>query len=154
RQFPALCRTFSTCRQDANSPRGVRIASSLAPTPNLRWSSALPDTSCAAICTESRTNEMPSILEIKNLTVRFPVFGGVLLRRTGEVRAVDDVSLSLGRGETLGLVGESGSGKTTVGRVIVNIIRAMSYKVDISGEVLYHVEGSTIDLANLSRHQM
>ena len=64
---------------------------------------------------------MPPILEIKDLNVRFPVFGGVLLRKTGEVRAVDGVSFTLNQGETLGIVGESGCGKTTVGRAIVNI---------------------------------
>ena len=48
---------------------------------------------------------MPPILEVKNLNVRFPIFGGLLLRRTGEVRAVDDVSFTLNQGETLGLVG-------------------------------------------------
>jgi ABC-type oligopeptide transport system ATPase subunit len=97
---------------------------------------------------------MPRILEVKNLNVRFPIFGGVLLRKTGEVRAVDGVSFALDQGETLGLVGESGSGKTTVGRAIVNILRAMSYNVDISGEVLYHHPSGIIDLAKLSRHQM
>jgi ABC-type oligopeptide transport system ATPase subunit len=97
---------------------------------------------------------MPPILEVKNLSVRFPVFGGVLLRKTGEVRAVDGVSLTLDQGETLGLVGESGSGKTTVGRAIINILRAMSYNVDIDGEVLYHHPSGVIDLARLTRHQM
>ncbi len=97
---------------------------------------------------------MPRILDVKNLTVRFPVFGGVLLRRTGEVRAADNVSFSLERGETLGLVGESGSGKTTVGRAIVNILRAMSYKVEIKGQILYSSAHGPVDLANLTRHQM
>ena len=76
---------------------------------------------------------MMPILEVKNLHVRFPVFGGVLLRRRGEVHAVNGVSFTLNKGETLGLVGESGSGKTTVGRAIINILRAMSYSVEISG---------------------
>jgi peptide/nickel transport system ATP-binding protein len=97
---------------------------------------------------------MPPILEVRNLDVRFPIFGGVLLRKTGEVHAVDRVSFTLEQGETLGLVGESGSGKTTVGRAIVNILRAMSYNVDISGEVLYHHPSGVIDLAKLSRRQM
>jgi peptide/nickel transport system ATP-binding protein len=94
------------------------------------------------------------ILEVQNLTVRFPVFGGVFLRRTGEVRAVDDVSFTVDRGETLGLVGESGCGKTTVGRAIVNILRAMSYRVEMSGKILYHHASGVVDLLALDRHAM
>ena len=94
------------------------------------------------------------LLEVQDLTVHFPVYGGLMLRRTGEVRAVDGVSLTLHRGETLGLVGESGCGKTTVGRAIINILRAMSYGVEISGRVLYHHESGVIDLASLNRTAM
>ena len=101
---------------------------------------------------------MTPILDVQHLQVRFPVFGGLLLRRTGDVRAVDDVSFTLARGETLGLVGESGCGKTTVGRAIVNILRAMSYRVDISGQILYHPHGphanGVVDLSSLSRREM
>ena len=94
------------------------------------------------------------LLEVKNLSVRFPVLGGVFLRRQGAVRAVDGVSFTLRRGETLGLVGESGCGKTTVGRAIINILRAMSYQVEIEGQVLYHHPSGVVDLASLSRHAM
>ena len=73
------------------------------------------------------------ILDVQDLHVRFPVFGGVIPRKKAEVRAVDGVSLTLDRGETIGLVGESGCGKTTVGRAIVNILRAMNYRVEIDG---------------------
>ena len=97
---------------------------------------------------------MPTILEVKDLHVRFPVFGGLLLRRQGEVHAVNGVSFTLNQGETLGLVGESGSGKTTVGRAIINILRAMSYSVEISGEVLYHHPNGVVNLAPLSRSGM
>ena len=97
---------------------------------------------------------MPPILEVKDLDVRFPVFGGLLLRKTGEVHAVDGVSFALAQGEALGLVGESGSGKTTVGRSIVNILRAMSYGVEVSGQILYHSPRGTVDLAPLNRRQM
>jgi oligopeptide transport system ATP-binding protein len=97
---------------------------------------------------------MPPILEVKDLHVRFPVFGGLLLRKTGEVHAVDGVSFTVERGETLGLVGESGSGKTTVGRAIINILRAMSYGVEITGEILYHHPNGVVNLAPLSRHEM
>mgnify|MGYP003347371321 CR=1 FL=1 len=94
------------------------------------------------------------ILEVDDLTVRFPVTGGVLLRRVGEVRAVDKVSFTIGRGETVGLVGESGCGKTTVGRAIVNILSAMAYGVEVSGSIRYHAPQGVVDLARLSRAGM
>src|SRR2546422_2515531 len=94
------------------------------------------------------------LLEVQNLTVRFPVVGGVFARKVAEVRAVDGVSFDLNKGETLGLVGESGCGKSTVGRSIVNILRSMSYGVNISGRILYHSASGTVDLAPMSRSQM
>jgi len=94
------------------------------------------------------------ILDVKDLQVRFPVYGGVIPRRKAEVRAVENVSLALGRGETIGLVGESGCGKTTVGRAIVNILRAMTYRVEISGRIEYHHPDGVVDLAPLSRREM
>src|SRR6266568_9425355 len=70
------------------------------------------------------------LLEIRNLTKVFPhgesPFGG---RARGEVRAVDDVSLDIHAGETLGLVGDSGSGKSTLGRLILRLIEATSGSV-------------------------
>ena len=94
------------------------------------------------------------ILEVQNLRVGFPVVGGVFARKIAEVKAVDGVSLGLDGGETLGLVGESGCGKSTVGRAIVNILRAMVYGVEISGNILYHHPSGTVDLASLSRSKM
>ncbi len=94
------------------------------------------------------------ILDVLDLYVRFPVFGGIIPRKKAEVRAVDGVSLALHEGETIGLVGESGCGKTTVGRAIVNILRAMSYRVEVQGKVLYHRNGEVVDLAHLSNAGM
>ena len=95
-----------------------------------------------------------TLLDVQNLVVKFPVFGGILLRRVGEVEAVKGISFQLHRGETLGLVGESGCGKTTVGRAIINILRAMSYRVEISGRVLYKSATGDVDLLPLTRQQM
>ena len=97
---------------------------------------------------------MPPLLEVKDLNVRFPVFGGILLRKQSEVHAVKNVSFELAQGETLGLVGESGSGKTTVGRAIINILRPMTYSVEISGEILYRHSAGVVNLAPLSKHEM
>ena len=97
---------------------------------------------------------MTTLLEVQDLKVRFPVTGGVFARKIGEVRAVDGVSFTLDRGETLGVVGESGCGKSTVGRAVINILRAMSYGVEITGKVLYHHKNGVVDLATLSRSEM
>ena len=61
------------------------------------------------------------LLEVRGLTKHFPVRAGVLMRQIGTVHAVDDVSLTLDRGETLGLVGESGCGKSTVGKTLLRL---------------------------------
>ena len=78
------------------------------------------------------------LLEVKNLQVFFPVFGGVFQKKIAEVKAVDGVSFTINRGETFGLVGESGCGKTTVGRAIINVLTHVSPDVHIGGEILYH----------------
>ncbi|SUZ80779.1 uncharacterized protein METZ01_LOCUS33633 [marine metagenome] len=94
------------------------------------------------------------MLEVDDLRVRFPVHGGVLLRQIAEVKAVDGVSFSLNRGETLGLVGESGCGKSTIGRAIVNILHAMNYGVKISGRIVYHHKSRSVDLVSLNHSEM
>ena len=67
-------------------------------------------------------NDQPILLEVNNLKTWFPIRRGLLQRTVGYVKAVDDVSFHVRRGETLGLVGESGCGKTTVGRTLLRLI--------------------------------
>jgi peptide/nickel transport system ATP-binding protein/oligopeptide transport system ATP-binding protein len=71
------------------------------------------------------------LLSVRQLSTWFPVYGGVFRRRTGEIKAVDDVSFDVEPGRTVGLVGESGSGKTTVGRTLLKLTPATA------GQVLY-----------------
>ena len=63
------------------------------------------------------------LLEVEHVSMFFPIRKGVLQRRVGWVKAVDDVSFQVASGETLGLVGESGCGKSTVGRTILQLYR-------------------------------
>ncbi len=77
------------------------------------------------------------LVEVRNLKVSFPVRSGSFIpRRVGEIKAVDDVSFSVARGETLGLVGESGCGKTTLGRAILHLEKAESGEIYFGGQSL------------------
>jgi oligopeptide transport system ATP-binding protein len=95
------------------------------------------------------------VLEVKDLRVHFPIFGGILQRKVATVKAVDGVSFNVYKGETLGVVGESGCGKTTVGRALINITRIMSSDAVITGEILYHTaDGKVVDFVKLSKSEM
>jgi oligopeptide/dipeptide ABC transporter ATP-binding protein len=74
-----------------------------------------------------------SLLEVANLKKHFPIHGGVLRRNSGKVYAVDDVSFSVDKGQTLGLVGESGCGKSTTARVVLRLVEATSGSVLFDG---------------------
>ena len=86
-----------------------------------------------------------ALVEVRNLSKVFNLnesaFGS---RRTGEVRAVDDVSLDIQEGETLGLVGESGSGKSTLGRLILRLIEPTSGAIQFCGKDLLAASGSEL----------
>jgi len=77
------------------------------------------------------------ILEVKDLQVHFPIRRGLLQRTVGHVKAVDGVSFTLNRGETLGLVGESGCGKTTAGRALLRLIPATGGTAAFDGQDIF-----------------
>ena len=82
------------------------------------------------------------LVEVQDLKKHFPVTRGLILqRRVGLVRAVDGVSFTIQRGETLGMVGESGCGKTTVGRTMLGLYPATSGRVVIDGDDILHARG-------------
>ena len=81
--------------------------------------------------------ENPEILlEAQHIVKHFPIRGGVFMKQVGAVRAVDDVSLAIRKGETVGLVGESGCGKTTFGRVILRLEEPTAGALFFEGENL------------------
>ena len=91
-----------------------------------------------------------TLVDIRDLKMHFPLTSGLLIQRTvGYVRAVDGVSFSINRGETMGLVGESGSGKTTIGRTIVRLYKPTGGEMLFEGQDLAKLSGE--DLRQLRR---
>ncbi|WP_163100633.1 ABC transporter ATP-binding protein [Peribacillus alkalitolerans] len=76
------------------------------------------------------------LLKVDNLKKYFPINAGVLGKKVGDVKAVDDVSFFVKKGETLGLVGESGCGKSTTGRMLMRLIEPTEGQVEFEGKVL------------------
>lgn len=85
-----------------------------------------------------------NLLEVQNLKVHFPVKHGVFSRVNAWVKAVDDVSLTVAPGETVGLVGESGCGKTTLGRAIIRLLEPTGGSVTFEGEDITTLEGAAL----------
>jgi len=94
------------------------------------------------------------ILDVKNLSVRFPIFGGVFNKQIAEVRAVDGISFTLKEGEVMGMVGESGCGKTTTGRAIINIVRRTAPYAEIDGDVWFSSRKGEVNFQVLNKHEM
>ncbi len=92
----------------------------------------------------NETAKTKTILEITDLKTWFPIKRGVLAKTVGYVRAVDGVSLSVKKGETLGLVGESGCGKTTLGRTLLRLEKAQDGDVLYDGKDLFALSRSEI----------
>lgn len=81
------------------------------------------------------------LLEVKNVKKYFPIHSGLFLRHTGDVKALDGVTLSIQKGKTLGLVGESGCGKSTLGKTIIRLYDATEGDVYFRGQDFSHLKG-------------
>ena len=86
------------------------------------------------------------ILKIKNLNVEFPLFGGILNREVSHVHAVNNLSMEVEQGKTIGIVGESGSGKSTLGKAIINVLKLTAPDVRVSGEIFLKYKDDYIDI--------
>ena len=95
--------------------------------------------------------EKNQILEIKNLIVDFPIFGGIMQRKTDSVHAVRKISFDLIKGETLSIVGESGSGKSTVGNAILNVLKLTAPEVHVDGEIFLNTNDNKVDILKLKK---
>ncbi len=99
---------------------------------------------------------MNTILEVKNLKKHFPIKKGVFSKTSGVLKAVDDVSFTLQRGEVLGIVGESGSGKSTVAKLILMLLKATAGSVLFDGQLLFdraqNYTMSNAELLKMRRH--
>jgi oligopeptide transport system ATP-binding protein len=84
------------------------------------------------------------LIKIENLKKSFPIRGGVFGKKVGDVKAVDDVSFFIHKGETLGLVGESGCGKSTTGKMLLRLLEPTSGKISFEGK----------DITKLPNHEL
>src|SRR5699024_6614248 len=92
----------------------------------------------------SKTPSTDTILELQNIKKYFPIKAGVIKRKVGDVKAVDNVSLALKTGETFGLVGESGCGKSTTGKLIMRLENPTEGKIIFNGKDITSLRGSKL----------
>jgi len=98
----------------------------------------------ATVASTATGTEADALLQVRNLKKYFPIRGGVFSRVVANVKAVEEASLTIRRGEVVGLVGESGSGKTTAGRAILRLIEPTD------GEIIF----DGVDIAKLPKAKM
>ncbi|WP_223592830.1 ABC transporter ATP-binding protein [Neobacillus bataviensis] len=93
---------------------------------------------------EKQSSQPENLLEIQNLKTYYPVKGGFFKRTIGHVKAVDNISFEIKRGETLGLVGESGCGKSTAGRTILRLLKPTEGSILFEGKNITRVSGKSL----------
>lgn len=93
---------------------------------------------------KGQTSMTQPLVQVENLKMHFPIKGGILGKTIGSVKAVDGISFSIKKGETLGLVGESGCGKSTTGRMILRLLEPSEGSIYFEGK----------DLTKLSTNEM
>jgi len=91
---------------------------------------------------DKSTNEV--LLDVRNLKTYYPIKGGILRRTVAVVKAVDDVSFEIRKGETLGLVGESGCGKSTTGRTILRLLDPTDGQIMFDGQDITNLSGTSL----------
>lgn len=90
------------------------------------------------------SSQTENLLEIQNLKTYYPVKGGFFKRTVGNVKAVDNISFEIKKGETLGLVGESGCGKSTAGRTILRLLKPTDGKIIFEGKDITNLSGKSL----------
>ncbi|MEO7404657.1 MAG: ABC transporter ATP-binding protein, partial [Burkholderiales bacterium] len=131
-QAPAWTRIAVSARTSGDDAHTVRChAREASPAAALAMTTVMP-----SVAAPHALVDAAPLLQVRDLTVHFPVRKGLLKRVVGQVRAVDGVSFDIAAGETLALVGESGCGKTTVGKSILQLIRPTSGSVRYRGDEL------------------
>jgi oligopeptide transport system ATP-binding protein len=109
------------------------------------------DNQASAIAASGEVDGQQPLLDVRNLVMHFPLTQGIIFqKKVGAVQAVDGVSLSVKKGETLGLVGESGCGKSTTGRAILQLYKPTAGEVIFNGQDLTKLNGG--DMRKMRRH--
>jgi ABC-type oligopeptide transport system ATPase subunit len=90
------------------------------------------------------TTDNKNLIEVRNLKKYFPIKGGIFQTTVGQVKAVDDVSFSIKKGQVMGLVGESGCGKSTTGRTMLQLLKPTAGEMYYDGVDTFKLSGNEL----------